>query len=57
MNTENIFKLFLIFVLICGIIGCYTKKDIEKYGYIDSTQVFVDTNNEGKFCKIKGFIN
>jgi hypothetical protein len=48
MNTKNIFKLILIFVLICGIIGCYTKKDIEKYGQLEGALAYVDTNNDGK---------
>lgn len=49
MNIENIFKLILIFVLICGIIGCYTKKDIEKYGPLESALVYEDTNNDGEW--------
>jgi hypothetical protein len=60
MNTEKTFKLILIFVLICGIIGCYTKKDIENFSSAKtifgggSEEQDMDANSQGinvRCCK------
>ena len=49
MNTEKMFKIILIFILVCGLIGCYCVKDKENFSTIEIDDNFNKSTLSGSY--------